>query len=67
MKQMYLKSNHHYNFRHDKEDPKIVDIVIYKSKFGDKMCFEVLYESDYKKDFVPCSDVFAGLREIYYK
>lgn len=67
MKKMYLKSNHYYNFRHDKEDPRVVDIVLYKGGYGERMCFHVLYDSDQKQDYVPCSEVFNGNWEIYYK
>lgn len=65
---MYLKSNHPGNFKHDKEDARIVGIVLLESGFNNKrMCFDVVYDSDNKKDLILCSVVFAGNYEIYYK
>lgn len=51
---MYLKSLHHYNFRHGEENPKVLSILQYKPEnLESRLCFKVQYESDGMIDYVP--------------
>lgn len=58
---MYLKSLHIYNFRHGKENPKIIGLVNYKpANLNIRPCYKVEYESDNTIDYVPYSEVLRG-------
>lgn len=62
---MYLKSLHHYNFRHGEENPRIIGFELYTPKnHASRPCFKVEYESDKKIDYVAHSEVVRGNWEI---
>lgn len=62
---MYLKSLHHYNFRHGKENPRVLEQVMSKpEKYEARMCYKVLYESDGLIDYVPVIAVEDGEWEL---
>lgn len=62
---MYLKSLHPYNFRHNKENPKIIEFVLYTPlNLFARPCFKVEYESDKFIDHIAYSDVLKGFWEI---
>lgn len=65
---MFLRSLNPYNFRHGKENPKIMGIEIYTPEnLNPRPCFKVLYESDNTIDYVAHSDVVKNYWEIFIK
>lgn len=62
---LYLKSLNIHNYRHGEEVPMIVDVVRFKPEnLNERPCFMVLYESDNKVDYVPCSEIMEHNWEI---
>jgi hypothetical protein len=58
---IYLKSMNHYNYRHDRENPRIIGFVRYTPKgFYSRPCFKVEYESDGKIDYIALRSVLDG-------
>lgn len=64
-KPIYLRSLNVYNFRHEKENPKVIGLVRYKPEnYPERACFKILYESDHKIDYVACSELMEHNWEI---
>ncbi|KOP29499.1 hypothetical protein ADM98_11555 [Exiguobacterium sp. BMC-KP] len=62
---MYLKSLHHYNFRHDQENPKVLSLVQYTPEnLEPRMCFKVQYVSDGTIDYIPFKAISNGEWEV---
>lgn len=60
-KPIYLKSLHPYNYRHGKENPKIIGYVKYTPKnLPERLCFKVEYQSDNKIDYIPHRELIDG-------
>lgn len=58
---IYLKSTHPYNFRSDKENPKVIGFVkVTPENLPPRPCFKVLYESDGTVDYIAFSDCENG-------
>ncbi len=63
---MYLKSLHHYNFRHGEENPEVLSIGQYKPEnLESRLCFKVIYKSDGLIDYVPVKAVANGEWELF--
>ncbi|MGE7840643.1 hypothetical protein ACQKNX_07620 [Lysinibacillus sp. NPDC093712] len=63
---VYLKSNHHYSFRHNQENPRVVSVVMCtpSSELGERPCFKVEYESDLGIDYIPYESVVCGYWKV---
>lgn len=60
-KPIYLKSLHHYNFRHNEENPIVIGFVDYTpSNLVTRPCFKVKYESDGQIDYVSYKSLING-------
>jgi hypothetical protein len=60
-KEIYLQSTNVYNFRHGKENPKVVGFINYTPNgYEERACFKVEYKSDNKIDFIPHSELKNG-------
>jgi hypothetical protein len=56
-----LVSKNPYNFRHGKEDPIVVGIMYIVPKgLIERLCYQVLYPTDMKIDYIPFSSVEYG-------
>jgi hypothetical protein len=64
-KPVYLKSMHHYQFRHNIENPRVIGFVSFKPEnLNPRLCYKVEYDSDNKIDYIAHSDVLSGHWEI---
>lgn len=53
-----LVSKNPYNFRHGKEDPIVVGIMwVTPENLPERLCYQVIYPSDMKVDYIPVSSV----------
>lgn len=62
---IYLKSLNHYNFRHNKENPRVISLVNYTPEnLTSRPCLKVLYESDGQIDHIAYETLQTGSWEI---
>lgn len=65
---IYLKSLHPYNFRHSKEEAKVIGFIMFTPEgYPSRPCFKVLYESDNFIDHIPHSSLVDGHYEVITK
>jgi hypothetical protein len=59
---VYLKSLHIHNFRHRKENPRVIGFVNFIPKgYDNRLCFKVIYESDNLIDHIPYVEIENGV------
>jgi len=62
---IFLKSLHEYNFRHNQENAKVIGFVtITPQNLNPRPCFKVEYESDGKIDYITYESVMKCHWEI---
>lgn len=65
---IFLKSMHGCNFRHNKEDARVVDLVMFTPEnLKPRPCYKVEYESDGMIDHIACQSVEDGHWAVYMK
>jgi len=62
---IFLKSLHEYNFRHNQENAKVIGFVMFAPQnLNPRPCFKVEYESDGQIDYIARESVLKGHWEI---